>query len=1054
MQTDTVRMEKVRTRARVLTFVATLCLLLAGIACERRSASPSGASSTASVDAPAGRSDLQQLDVPTDLADDLDSNGTPYRNDAPAGVLLPAPTTTSGPDQVERLDETDPLAVTRLAVNVHVVGRLSITTVDQTFHNNTSMRMEGRYYFPLPAGSSLARFAMYVGDSLMEGEFLERLQARGIYESILRQKRDPALLEMMEGNTFRARVFPIEAHGDKRIILAYSQYLPQEADGTVLYRYPLNVAYHASRPLDHFSIDGIVTGCGDDLTVVERSTGFGTRLNDERNARRETGRACHFSASATTFRPPSDFTLAIRSRQLASNSGLASAGTGDDDADYFVASFAVPPPPPADRRPVDVTFLIDTSAGVARRTYKRALQMAGDAWSRLEASDGVSIMTFDIAARPHGTFAGGAARATAWLDHELGNDPLLGGTNLVGAVSAAIDAHAAAGSAHDHHIVIVSDGIATLGEFRPDDVRQAVQQQLAGNDQTRISALAVGSSIDELVLSALAGAFRGTVVPAHDGVDMHRAVSELVGAIATPPARVVSIAMKGGTVSDLRPGNLPSVNARATICGRFRLPQDASPVLQVLIERGAQRQLMDVPLTRTSSPLVARHWAVETANEAQRNPAGVPDGFDIIAHSRRYRILTQATAVLVLETEQDYRRFGITRIHAAPEDTEMLLAARLSATPAAPAAPEQPTDEPADEPVEEPAAPSPEAAPAASAAPAPATPVDEQMPDDLYPADPVLRARFNAQSHPTLDAANVLAQLVVRQDKNNPAVAAQAARLLRQLPAANEPDELYWYFGTHAMFQLGNRWWSRWEASVGPAVVTNQVIAEPVPGCRADQAPRHGSWNPDGAWSQRYGRVYATAMSVLTLAVYYRYEKVGGAPGAPEPPPADPAPASPDAPAQAQAGDSSGDADRHAPIQLQNPDPTPPAHDDPQADRDVRDDHNEDPTNDPTNADLRPNPTPDSSNVESPYPNQGFNGSLGMGGNIGGGGGSAGGSGGHRYRRASGGGGHRSVQNTMLSLRFLADSQNIDGSWPADAGQLAINLRTAGRLGVEQALSL
>ena len=58
-----------------------------------------------------------------------------------------------------------------------------------------------------------------------------------------------------------------------------------------------------------------------------------------------------------------------------------------------------------------------------------------------------------------------------------------------------------------------------------------------------------------------------------------------------------------------------------------------------------------------------------------------------------------------------------------------------------------------------------------------------------------------------------------------------------------------------------------------------------------DGCPR-GSWDPDGRWGHEGGRIYATALAVLTLEVYYRYANPGdalepstrGAPESPFPP--------------------------------------------------------------------------------------------------------------------------------------------------------------------------
>ena len=82
---------------------------------------------------------------------------------------------------------------------------------------------------------------------------LDKDEARRIYESIVNQRRDPALLEYIGRNAFRVRVYPIPAHGEKRIQLAYSQVLPADR-GLVHYVYPLNTERFSSRPLEEVTI--------------------------------------------------------------------------------------------------------------------------------------------------------------------------------------------------------------------------------------------------------------------------------------------------------------------------------------------------------------------------------------------------------------------------------------------------------------------------------------------------------------------------------------------------------------------------------------------------------------------------------------------------------------------------------------------------------------------------------------------------------------------------------------------------------------------------------
>ena len=90
------------------------------------------------------------------------------------------------------------------------------------------------FYFPLPQDASISGFGMWIGNDLVEADVVEKQRAREIYETILREKKDPGLLEWTGGNLFKARVFPIEGPSEKRIKIVYTQVLPLRANK---YRY-------------------------------------------------------------------------------------------------------------------------------------------------------------------------------------------------------------------------------------------------------------------------------------------------------------------------------------------------------------------------------------------------------------------------------------------------------------------------------------------------------------------------------------------------------------------------------------------------------------------------------------------------------------------------------------------------------------------------------------------------------------------------------------------------------------------------------------------------
>jgi len=90
----------------------------------------------------------------------------------------------------------------------------------------------------------------------------------------------------------------------------------------------------------------------------------------------------------------------------------------------------------------------------------------------------------------------------------------------------------------------------------------------------------------------------------------------------------------------------------------------------------------------------------------------------------------------------------------------------------------------------------------------------------------------------------------------------KAANLIKRTgPQLN--NEYYTYYATLAMFEMGGAYWREWNSRFRDRVAAMQV---------RDRGPMHGSWNPAGkSYGTQGGRVYVTAMYVLSLEAYYRF---------------------------------------------------------------------------------------------------------------------------------------------------------------------------------------
>ena len=70
------------------------------------------------------------------------------------------------------------------------------------------------------------------------------------------------------------------------------------------------------------------------------------------------------------------------------------------------------------------------------------------------------------------------------------------------------------------------------------------------------------------------------------------------------------------------------------------------------------------------------------------------------------------------------------------------------------------------------------------------------------------------------------------------------------------------------MFQLDGKYWATWRQKLVDACLKTQR--------KQTDGNFYGSWDPVDAWGGDGGRVYSTAIMVLCLESYFRYNRVFG----------------------------------------------------------------------------------------------------------------------------------------------------------------------------------
>jgi len=122
---------------------------------------------------------------------------------------------------VKDAKDVKPIILTKLDVEVKIVGFIAETKMTMTFYNSNNRELEGELNFPLPQGSTVSGYALDIKGVLVDGVAVEKKKARVVFEKIVRQGIDPSLVEMVKGNVFKTRIYPILAKKSRMVSLRY-----------------------------------------------------------------------------------------------------------------------------------------------------------------------------------------------------------------------------------------------------------------------------------------------------------------------------------------------------------------------------------------------------------------------------------------------------------------------------------------------------------------------------------------------------------------------------------------------------------------------------------------------------------------------------------------------------------------------------------------------------------------------------------------------------------------------------------------------------------------
>lgn len=575
----------------------------------------------------------------------------------------------------ERPERILPFYIKSQRIQTKIRDSVAETSVEQTFVNATSTEQEGTYLYPLPEGASPTTFSMMVGERTLEPRILRKEEARSIYEGIVRQRRDPALLEYVGRDLVRISVYPIPAHGERVIKMRYTEVLKPE-NGMRKYAYTLSTSRFGARPVGLTTVSIELHTTNPLKNVFSPSHDVSLRRPDDRSA----------TATWEGSNESSDRDLQLYFSTSDDDIGLSllTYRTGERDGYFMLLASPRISIPKQKILPKQIVFVLDRTGSMSGEKIQQARKALLFCLNTLRPEDRFNVITFnespDLFSRNlEPANADNVKRAVKFVE----NVEASGGTNIDEALRSAMKQLSQERS-RQKMIVFLTDGLATVGETNIDTILQHVHQQneesarlahvdgarLAGlpkerddsSGKTRIFSFGVGYDVNVPFLDKLGQQNKGDSDFVKPSEDIEVKVSSFFGKVTSPILTNLQLAFDGADVYDVFPKSYPDLfkGSQLVITGRYRGEGRGTVRLTGLANetRETFKLASNLGDSDNRSNFLPRIWAMRKIGflvdqvRLSNQPEGKKELIDeIIRLSKDYGIITEYTSFLVDERE-------------------------------------------------------------------------------------------------------------------------------------------------------------------------------------------------------------------------------------------------------------------------------------------------------------------------------------------------------------------------------------------------------------------
>lgn len=461
---------------------------------------------------------------------------------------------------------TPKVILEKVSADIRIVEQLATVTLDVTLKNQARVDQEAELVVPIPANTVIRGFHFEGTAQKINTQLLLKDKARELYDQIVAQVKDPALLEFIGYNLVQTSVFPVPAKKSLKLRLIYEQLLKKEGD-RFDYILPRSQAISYQVP---WTISLSIASAQNIATVYSPS--------HEMQSIWSSPKKVQLSINEKSLNNPGPFSLSylLRGQKV---SASFFAYPENDEQGYFLFLAGAPALSKEKQKSIrrEITLVLDRSGSMRGKKMEQVKEAAWQILQSLDKGESFNILTYHQAIE---SFSRQAVEKNpenlmaAW--RYIQSISPSGGTNIHSALAQALSTPPTSGGKTLPMVLFLTDGLPTIGQTEERKIRELPVKN--NPYQKRVFTFGVGVDVNTPLLENIAYQTKAQATFVLPSENIQKKVMKIFNSLSGPVFSNLSLSIHDkegnalpGRVSDLVPTQLPDLffGDQLVLLGRY-----------------------------------------------------------------------------------------------------------------------------------------------------------------------------------------------------------------------------------------------------------------------------------------------------------------------------------------------------------------------------------------------------------------------------------------------------------------------------------------------------